>query len=255
MRSITPVARRGVFALAMLAAAAPHAGAQDFFSGSRVFFDINAGYQTGTARLDDRRAFSLYGEQGRFDGRYAIDRDSGLFDISGGVHVWRRLAVGAGFSRGSSRHRAEIRALVPHPFFYARPRSTVSEVRGLAHTERAVYIQASWTLPVRRRVAIRLVGGPTIFSLRQDLVTAVATREVAAPYDTVQIAAVSTVAHRRSAIGGHVGIDVSLMVTRRIGGGLFVRYATASPELDLDTGRASVKVGGLQTGLGLRLLF
>lgn len=247
--------RLSCFLVAIAVLAAARADAQTLLSEDKIFISVNGGYQPGTQRFGDRQGFSLYGEDGRFDTRYRVNRSGGLFDLSGGVRVWRRLAVGVGFSRASSKQSAELTASVPHPLFFSRPRSAVSQVGDLTHTETAVHIQALWTVPVTRRIAVALALGPSVFNVRQDVATDMTTQEVGAPFDQARIASVSTTTRRKTAAGGHIGLDITMMVTRQLGGGLFLRYAGASAKVDLASERVALKAGGFQTGLGLRVQF
>ncbi|MBI4520106.1 MAG: hypothetical protein HY701_04675 [Gemmatimonadetes bacterium] len=247
--------RLSFFLVAVTVLGAARTDAQTLLSEDKIFISVNGGYQSGTQSFDDRQSFSLYGENGRFDTGYRVDRRGGLFDLSGGVRVWRRLAVGAGFSWTSSDQGADLTASVPHPLFFSRPRTAVSRIGNLNHTETAVHIQARWTVPVSRRIAVALVLGPSIFNVRQDVVTSVATQEVGAPFDQTQIASVSSTTQRKTAAGGHVGLDISMMATRQLGGGLFVRYAAASPKVDLASKTVALKAGGFQSGLGVRVQF
>ena len=50
--------------------------------------------------------------------------------------------------------------------------------------------------------------------------------------------------------GGHVGADVTYMVTSVFGLGGFVRFATGSVDIPIATDPVPVDVGGVQTGGG-----
>ena len=67
---------------------------------SRGFVTINGGYQATSTDFTDNVVFTLFVEEGDFDAGYGVDP---VFDVSGGVRVWRNLAIGVGVSRFSSR--------------------------------------------------------------------------------------------------------------------------------------------------------
>ena len=76
---------------------------------------INAGTQTASAEFSDTITFShpLFGpELGSFDTRYRGGGDT-LVDLSGGVRIWGRFAVGAGVSQVSHEDEAGITGRLP----------------------------------------------------------------------------------------------------------------------------------------------
>ena len=121
--------------------------------------------------------------------------------------------------------------------------------------ETAVHLQALWTIPVGRSVAITLFGGPTWFNVTQDLVTGV-TFDQAYPYDEATYAGPSLGEQTVSTIGAHVGADVAYYFSKWIGVGGTVRYSRGAVEFDsADGGIVESDVGGAQTTGGLRIRF
>lgn len=177
-----------------------------------------------------------------------------IFD--GGIVVRIAGPLAAGFAVSYLTHdsAATITANIPHPFFFNRPRSitggtTVSRAEGAGH------IEAVYQLSGGGRLDILLSGGPSIFNVRQTLVTDV-TYSDAFPFDTATFRAAVTSDATKTVAGFNVGSDVTWRFSRTIGIGGLVRYARAHPTLSAANNSAvQIDVGGLQVGAGLRLLF
>jgi hypothetical protein len=220
----------------------------------RGFVSISAGGQLSGRTLSESGSFTLYDEAGSFTS--STDVSKGLvFDIGGGVAVWKQLSIGAAFSRFSKNTSGTVAATVPNPLYYDRPRSVTVPVSALVHAENAFHIQAIWQLIAREKCDLSIVGGPSIFSLKTDSVAGVTATEVGAPYTTVTVTPTTSSASK-SAVGVNIGVDATYLVRPRIGIGMFLRYAGASVELPAaGGGTTSVKVGGPQIGIGLRYRF
>jgi hypothetical protein len=239
-----------VAALVAVLVSAGEAAAQD----GRVFIDINGGTQATSTDFTDNVVFTEFVEEGDFDATYGID--SGLVvDISGGVAVGRRLAVGVGYSRFDKRNGASVDARIPHPFFFDRDRSIAGAAANLARTETAVHVQLRWFAPLGGRVSLSLFGGPTFFRVTQGLVTTVDFSQ-SYPFDDASFTSASTGDRSESALGYNVGVDAGFFFSRYIGVGVLARFARASVDLvSEDTGLVSIDTGGFHAGGGLRLRF
>ena len=215
------------------------------------FFNINGGFQSGSSDFREQRSGTRFGEPETIDATHESSSGA-LIDVSGGVRVWRNLAIGGGFSRMSDSDRVVVTAQIPNPLFFDRPRAATAQRGDLTHSERAVHISATWLLPVAEKADIALSVGPTFFSLRQEVITGIALGSEAGPlFDRIEIASLQTQTVSETGVGVNAGFDFTYMITERIGGGFFLRYAGGS----VDVGDASVDVGGFQTGVGLRVRF
>jgi hypothetical protein len=173
------------------------------------------------------------------------------FEAGGGVRVWRNLAVGLDVSRFSKSTRGAVSAQIPHPFFFNRARAVSGDASGLTRDETAAHLQALWMVPMHNRWQLALAGGPSWFSVGQDLVSGVTVTETY-PYDTATFSA-TTAAHRsRSRLGFNAGGDVSYRLRRHVGLGVGISYSHASVPLD-DT--LTVDAGGPHVAGGLRFRF
>ena len=104
-------------------------------------------------------------------------------------------------------------------------------------------------------IEVSLFGGPTYFRVNQDVVGNVETNETF-PYDVAQYAGATVSREHASHIGFNAGTDVALFFTRTLGVGGLVRFSQGTVQLPSPSGgTASVKVGGLQLGAGVRMKF
>ena len=219
----------------------------------RGFVNVSYGGQAQSRDFATSRTFPLYRETATLKAGYETGK-GGLFDISGGARVWRNLAVGIGFSRFHDTDDMTVEATLPHPLFFDRPRSVTAPVAGVGHSQSAVHIFGLWMLPVSGKMEVAFFGGPTIFNVRQDLVTDVQLAPESPPF-TGGITSVAQTEAKKTGVGVNVGADWSYMVTPRFGGGIFLRYAGASVDLEAPGLSIDLKVGGFQGGAGLRVRF
>ena len=227
-----------------------------------AFVSINVAHQAGDRSFSESFSETIYAEVATHDVRHD-GGGSGFFDVSGGVRVWRSLAAGFGVTRFSKRSAAAVTSQIPHPLFFDRPRTATFARTDLEHKQTGIHLQAVWVVPVRDRIDVSVFGGPSFFSVDQNLITSVTlASETVSPFDAVAISGVTTSTASERAVGGHVGVDVTYLVTEQLGGstgqlgaGVFVRWAGASVDLPASGGVQSIDVGGAQFGIGLRARF
>ena len=219
------------------------------------YLSINYGYQVGDRAFEEALTATVYEEEAT----YAVSHASsggGLFDVGGGVRVWRNLAAGVAITSFSDTAGAAITGSVPHPLFFNRNRTGGSALTGLEHKQLGVHFQAAWVMPVSEKISVTVAGGPSIFNVDQSLVTSVAGPvEIGAPFDAVALGVATTTTVSESGTGGNVGVDVTYLVTERLGGGIFARWAGGTVDIPATGGTQSIDVGGAQFGIGLRARF
>lgn len=220
----------------------------------RGFVTLGAGMQTGAQDLDDRIEFEQNAETGTIDTDYP--GGAGLVvDATAGFLVRRRLGVAVGVSHATRAGDAQVTAEIPHPFFDDQPRSVSGVATDISRTETAIHGQLYYDMRPRGRWRVRLFAGPSYFTVEQEVVTGVQTDEEY-PFDTAEFRGATTRRAKGSAIGVNAGLEAARMFTRRVGIAGSLRYAAASIDLDADdTQSVSTTGGGLQAGLGLRILF
>jgi opacity protein-like surface antigen len=220
----------------------------------RVWIGINGGYQASTTEFEDSFTFTVNQETGRTRVTYPIEAGF-TFDAGGGVRLWRDLGFGLAVSHFARDGVAATGSTVPHPFFLERDRQVDGEAGGLDRTETAIHIQAQYRLPLRGRLQILLMGGPSILQVNQSLVTAVNYSEEY-PFDSATFTGVDSREVSGQKTGFNAGADVRWAITRQVGVGAMVRFTRAAVELDPVAGRTiSVDAGGAQVGAGLRFAF
>ena len=232
------------FAAVMFVAAPAHA---QMTWNDRAFLNVNFGVQEVSRTLNADSGFELYGESGTLSTAQPIDGGA-MFDFSVGYKVWGNLAVGVGYSRVQSDADVTISASVPDPNFFDRHRAVTGAASNAEHSEQAIHLQGTWMVPVTDKVDVGLSFGPSIFMVKQDLVTALTVTEPGGA-----VASTTIVREDKTALGFNLGLDLNYLVTPRFGAGVLIRYARGSA--DLDAADESLTVGGFQVGAGLRVRF
>lgn len=258
------LARSGVFGLALLTLP-PVAVAQQVDS-SRGYVAVNGGLQVLPSEFTDRASFAgprpVYtemvsgaatGEASGFNGAYSIESGP-VVDFSGGARLWRNLGFGVSVSLYRKDADASVTANLPHPFFLGSAR-TISGNSLLYHEERAIHLHALVAVPVNPAFTVTVFGGPTVFTVWQDLVTDVRFTH-SYPYDDAAFAGVVTQEQSQSTVGFHAGVDVAYYFTGAVGVGWLTRFSTATIDLPSAGDRpVSVTTGGFHAAGGLRLRF
>jgi len=247
------VAALGVFTCGSLAV--PDAAAQLQAWEDRAYVNMNFVYQPTGLTLQESLGATIYSEAATYGVTHSSS-GGGLFDIGGGVRVWRNLAAGLAVTSLSTRSGATVSAAVPHPLFYNRKRLADFADTNLQHKQLGVHLHAVWVVPVNEKIDVAVSGGPSFFTVTQSLVSSVTiAAEIGAPYNVVEVASIATDKVSKNAFGVNVGVDMSYKVTEHLGGGIFVRYGGGSVNIPTSGGEQSIDVGGVQTGIGLRIRF
>ena len=213
------------------------------------------GYHVSSDELGQRIDFRAYGEDGEILATHDLTGGP-LFDVGGLITVWEEFSVGASYAQTIGTDLTTITGTVPHPILLSSDRAIPSQTPELMREERATHIHLAWRidLPVEK-LDLRIMGGPSYFSLTQEVVTGVDIGEVGPPFTTVSVDRISSGDLVKSAWGGHAAVDIAYMLSPNVGVGGFVRFAQGSATLSIGDSDVSVTVGGLQTGGGIRLRF
>lgn len=213
------------------------------------YASLNGFYQPSSSFGDLVRPVT-FGEAAQVDTRYGIAAVPGV-DAAAGVRIWRNLAVGVDVGFLTKSGGGSVSAQMPHPFYFNRPRAVTGDASGLTRSETAINVEALVMLPIRTRWQAALFGGPTWFTVNQDLVTNVTLSE-SYPYDTAAFAGATSARQSRSKAGFNVGGDLAYMLRPHVGLGAGVRFTRARIALS-DT--ATIVAGGPHVDGGLRLRF
>jgi hypothetical protein len=222
----------------------------------RFTVGFNAGVQAAMPTAGEQFEFFRpvdLAEAASADVRYRSDP---ALLLDGGVwyRFARRLSAGVAITRFSGSGRAEIDALVPHPFVFNTPRDVSGEAPDLDHVELGYHVQLQYSWPLTRSLRLVLAAGPTFFDVRRDIVESVAVDE-SFPFDSATFRFATPREATGTAVGFNAGADVVWMFARRAGLGGMVRYARGSADLEGPSRSTTVDVGGLQTGAGIRYYF
>jgi hypothetical protein len=242
----------------------------------RVFVNLNYGGLTQKQDLKQGATFPLYPLPGDESGSWEADhriKGGPFFDIGGGYRLMRNVFVGASFTQVAKQSRdiTVNASVLPHPIFTDTFRSASATVTGLDHKERAVHLQALWQVPVTVEFAVTVFGGPTFFTVEDELVSAFSLAEAGGDFTSVSLSDVRTEAQKHTTTGFHLGFDAQYMFKKNVGfmksvgfmkdagvGGM-LRYSKGSVDLTApaDTGSETFKIdtGGLEIGVGLRFRF
>ncbi len=250
----------------LLVIALPSVAAAQAMDSHRGYVAVNAGRLALPGEFTDAATFAgpapVYiemvsgaatGDPSGFDGVYRLESGA-VFDVSAGARLWRNLGVGVSVSLYNRDADASVSARLPHPFFLGSAR-TINASMPLSHEERAVHLHALVAVPVNAAFTVTVFGGPTLFTVSQNLVTDLRFTH-SYPYDEAAFAGVVTQEQSRSRVGFNVGADVAYYFTGTVGVGWLSRFSAATVDLPSVGDRpAGVTAGGFHAAGGLRLRF
>ena len=214
----------------------------------RVIASVNASYLTASRTFDDTRTFDLYAEQGSFTTKYDVEARLGV-DAGAFVRVWRNLAVGVAFTTHKDDRELAITGSIPHPLLFNHPRSIEGTAPG-TREETAIHLEVAYIVPVNRHLQVVVFGGPSFFTVKQSVVTAI-TFDEEYPYDVATFTSADVDTEKEQKTGFNVGADVGYYFTKNVGVGGIVRFSQTKVTFSL----GEVDAGGAMVGGGLRLRF
>ena len=233
-----------VFTLLAALAAVP-ASAQTTAGDAQTSISVNIATQLQQREFTTANSLTIFGETATFSAAHSIDKGL-LFDVSGARATgFRQLWVSFGFSTFSDTSSAALTTSIPHPVFFNRSLVSTSTVADLDHSEVGIHLAAMWVVPVMDNIEVAVFGGPSFIRTNQDLVQNIQNPTAA------QVASPIVVKQSATAAGVNAGVDFRYRVNNTIGAGFLLRYAGGTAKLE----SASVKVGGTQIGVGLRVYF
>ncbi len=224
-------------------------GAAGSTYSERFFLGVSAGGLMNTSLVTSQATATIYNQEAALAERRDVSGGV-LVDLTAGVPIRGRLAVGGNVSMRSATSDSAIAASIPHPLFFSSPRTVSTTTTGMKSTQTWVSVLAMYTLPSSSKLTIRVFGGPSVALVKHDTVgsfTATETSNVSQPTIAVTKGSVS-----KQFIGATGGIDLGYRINRSVGLGAFVRYAGAQANV---TGAESGALGGLEVGGGLRFSF
>jgi hypothetical protein len=234
---------------------ASNAQAQMLQWEDRGYIAVNVGVQAPSRSFTETSAPEIYEEPSSVTVPHEIGAGV-LFDAAGVYRVWRNLGVGVGFSTFGSSETATVTAEIPNPLAQDSHRTATADAGEMERRETAVHILGVWMVPMTNEFDFAIVGGPSIYTVKQDLVTGLTPVEGAPPFTTVTISNVTVDASTKTSVGFTIGADGTYVLTPRYGIGFFARYSLVSADLPAaGGGTIEVDAGGLQLGGGIRVRF
>jgi len=223
-------------------------------SNEHGYLAISGDYQASSSSVSGGLSFPRFVETESVTSTYTVASTPG-FDVAGGIRIWRHLAVGANLTRFAKTSAADVRASIPHPFFFNKARQVNGEAGGVRHDEIALHVQAAWIVPFAERWRLTVFGGPSAFNVTQSLVSDINVNDTY-PYDSATFASATLQKSTKTRIGGHAGADVAWMLSRHVGVGGTLRFNRARFSFGTDHGQTvTLNAGGPQAGAGIRFHF
>ena len=220
----------------------------------RVEISANVGALIGTSTFLESRSFSSNGNE-----TATLTADHGTktavpFNVGAAARIVRHLWVGVQYAMADMKPSASISAVIPHPLLFNAPRAVQGSIDDLAHKERNIHVDLMYALPVGT-IDVKVMGGPTFFTLKQDFVSEVALTETY-PFDTAMFANATKKQLSQSAVGFNAGVDITYPLSSNVGVGGLIRYSRGNVKFDdSDIGQHTVKAGGVEAGAGVRIRF
>jgi hypothetical protein len=228
--------------------------AQSAAKPTRFTVGVSGGVQQAAEDVSDQFAFPKNIETETVDLKYPM-KPWAFIDLAAGYRMWNNLGVGVAVSVSSGKGQAEVTASVPHPFFFNQPRTVTGTENDITHSETGVHLQLQYLVAASGHLHFILEGGPSWLNVEHEVVTDVTVTE-SYPYDTAAFGGAVTKSTKASAVGFNAGIDVTWLFAESVGIGGIVRYTRADVDLKAVEGRSlTMKAGGLQGGVGVRVLF
>lgn len=223
------------------------------YSQRRIEISGNAGAQTGASTFTQSHSFTFNGETETLTVDHDVKTALG-FNVGAAVRLVPQFWVGAQYAMAEMKPSASITAVIPHPLVFNASRTVDGSTDNVVHNEQNVHVDLMYALPVRA-VDVRVMGGPTFFNLKQDLVSRVTINETY-PFDTATFASATTKRLSKSAVGFNAGVDISRALSSQVGIGALIRYSRGDVKFDdNDIGPQTVKAGGVEAGGGVRIRF
>ena len=240
----------------LVAVTSARAAAQMPLPSDRFFIDVNFGLQPGTRTFSEVSTPIIYDEPASVTTAHKVEGLKALLDLGGGIRFGGNLGAGATYVRFEGKDNGETTARVPHPVQFNQPRTAVFAAEELQHVESALHFFALWDLPLSERIGVAVFAGPSLVTVKQDVVTGIVLGAEEPPFARAAIASVASDERTDTAFGINLGADVAYFLTPAIGFGMTIRYVNASVDLGPEgSALHGLDAGGIQFGFGARLRF
>ena len=183
---------------------------------------------------------------------YKLSRRPG-FEFAIGQEVRRGLIVTGTLVQRVGRGPASISAKIPHPIFYATPRSLTGNAEA-RRAETAFHLEFAKVLHRSASYQLTAGAGPSVFFVDQELLDTLQYSEVY-PFDSVTFTGATFARHSKAAFGAHVQVDFAKPITRKVSWQVLGRYSYGQAKIPVNGSTAKTQAGGAQVGGGIRVVF
>ena len=243
-------------AVVLVALTSARAAAQMPLPSDRWFIDVNFGLQSGSRTFSEISRPIIYDEPASVTTSHKVEGLKALVDLGGGIRFGGNLGAGAAYVRFEGDDAGQTTARVPHPVQFNQPRTAVFAAEELQHVESALHFFALWDLPLSERIGVAVFAGPSLVTVKQDVVTGIVLGAEEPPFARAAIASVASDERTDTAFGINLGADVAYFLTPAIGFGMTIRFVRASVDLGPEgSALHGLDAGGIQFGFGARLRF
>jgi hypothetical protein len=180
------------------------------------------------------------------------------FDIEGSTKLRGRFGAGVRVAVMSVNYAAGAGISVPSPTFFHVLAADAGFTDTLRRTDRQVDLFVAVDCLRLGRWELLLSGGPSILSMSQDMVQEIDYEQafgISVPTNSVVIARITTARTIATAVGVHAGAEVKYALSPRVAlsGVLRAHLGSGSFHEPLSQSSASVRLGGITVGAGLRV--
>jgi len=220
----------------------------------RVEVSANVGAQTGGSKFSvSSPRPSNGGETETITSDHGVKTALG-FSVGAAVRIVPQFWVGVQYAMTEMKPGASVTAVIPHPILFNAPRTVDGSIDNVVHNEQNVHVELMYALPIHA-VDVKVMAGPTFFTLKQDFVSGVTINE-SYPFDSATFASAATKRVSQSAVGFNAGVDISRSLSSSVGVGALIRYSRGDVKFDdTDIGRQTIRAGGLEVAGGVRVRF
>jgi hypothetical protein len=203
----------------------------------------------------------LYGEPATAATAYPALPTAYGVGLEGGYQFKNGLGFGLHWTQATYDYSVGLALSIPHPFYYnAYASDADTTASSLTRKDTAVDISVTYVPHTPDRWRIRLFGGPTYFSVSQEMVSDIGYDQIygfSPSYNLVTITDFSQETVEGNTWGFHGGADVAYFFSRHVGVGGVVRVNGGSVDVDepLSEQKATLKLGGVLLGAGVRFRF
>lgn len=218
---------------------------------SRIEVGLAFAQTLGSSTFSGTRTVRDYAEDGTLNSSYKVGKaPGGAVDLQ--YNLSGKFGVRIGAQTFSRKSTGTFDARIPHPFFFAKPRSASGTQTGLGFSEAAYSLTAVYR-GGSGKWKLNLEGGPAYFSVNATIAEKISYGDVY-PYDTVTFGGIVSSKKKASPIGFAAGLEVARELSRSVSVVAQGRFTQGSGDLDLNGQKIKIKAGGAQARIGLRLV-